>query len=179
MRAPPEVDHTQDADHRSHPHLQAGAQPRVRGLVRSPDQGRLQGRDADQAKHRLASLPEIDFADLLDEPFLALPASAGPLRDYWLATDHRGGRPVRVAMEVRNADETFEAIGNCAGIVLLSEGNAAIYHREGVTARPVRGLSPSELAVTWRTGDHRAVIRDFLDACRSVAATRDDNEKTA
>ena len=37
--------------------------------------------------HPLASRDVIDFADLLDEPFLALPRSAGPLRDYWLAVD--------------------------------------------------------------------------------------------
>jgi hypothetical protein len=32
----------------------------------------------------------VDFADLLDEPFLALPQGAGPLRDYWLALDASG-----------------------------------------------------------------------------------------
>ena len=35
---------------------------------------------------------EIAFADLLDEPFVALPASAGVLRDFWLAVDARGER---------------------------------------------------------------------------------------
>lgn len=120
--------------------------------------------------HRLAGCPEVDFADLLDEPFLALPASAGPVRDYWLATDQRQGRPVRVGAEVRNADETFEALGNCLGVVLLSQGNAAIYCRDDVVSRPVRGLTPSELAVAWRTDDHHAVIRDFVDACRWAVA---------
>jgi DNA-binding transcriptional LysR family regulator len=44
--------------------------------------------------HPLASRDVVDFADLLDEPFLALPRGAGPLRDYRLATDARGGRPI-------------------------------------------------------------------------------------
>jgi DNA-binding transcriptional LysR family regulator len=35
--------------------------------------------------HRLAALDVVPFADLLDEPFLALPETAGPLRGYWLA----------------------------------------------------------------------------------------------
>ncbi|MCP2352548.1 LysR substrate-binding domain-containing protein [Nonomuraea roseoviolacea] len=35
--------------------------------------------------HRLAGRGVVDFAELLDEPFLALPESAGPLRDHWLA----------------------------------------------------------------------------------------------
>jgi hypothetical protein len=35
----------------------------------------------------------LDFADLLDEPFVALPDAAGPLRDFWLGlTSAPGGR---------------------------------------------------------------------------------------
>ncbi len=120
------------------------------------------------ARHRLAECHEIDFADLLDEPFLALPASAGPLRDHWLATDQRQGHPVRIGAEVHNADETFEAVSNCLGIVLVSAGNAAIYRRDGVVCRPVRNLTPSKLAVAWRTDDHRVAISDFVEACRST-----------
>src|SRR5579859_1598670 len=46
--------------------------------------------------HPLAGRDSIEVGDLLDEPFLALPASAGPLRDFWLATEVRGGRPARI-----------------------------------------------------------------------------------
>ena len=41
--------------------------------------------------HRLATYASVSMTDLLDEPFLALPESAGPLRDYWLALDQRDG----------------------------------------------------------------------------------------
>lgn len=117
--------------------------------------------------HPLADRAEVEFTDLLDEPFLALPRSAGPLRDYWLAMDHRGGRPARIAAEVRTADETFEAIANGIGIALLSAGNAAIYERPGIVTRAVRGIGPSELAVVWRADDDRGVVREFVAACRS------------
>ena len=121
--------------------------------------------------HPLAGRDEIDFSDLLDEPFLALPSSAGPLRDFWLGLDHREGRPPRIAAEVRTADETFEAIANGVGIALLSAGNAAIYGRPGIVARPVKGLTPSDLALVWLAGDDRAAVRGFAEACRSVLAT--------
>lgn len=114
--------------------------------------------------HPLAGRPSVEFAELLDEPFLALPSSAGPLRDYWLAIEHRGGRPVRVGAEVRNADEAFAAVEEGSGIVLLAAGNAAIYQRAGTVAIPVDGLSPSELAVAWRVDDHRGTVRDFVEA---------------
>jgi DNA-binding transcriptional LysR family regulator len=40
-------------------------------------------------RHPLASRDVVDFSDLAGEPFLALPLSAGPQRDYWLATAAR------------------------------------------------------------------------------------------
>ncbi|GAA2428664.1 LysR family transcriptional regulator [Actinomadura vinacea] len=116
------------------------------------------------ADHWLADRDEVDFAELLDEPFLALPESAGPLRDHWLALDERGGKPVRIGATVTNAEETFAAIESGAGIVLLASGNAAIYQRPGVRAIPVTGLPPSELALAWRPDDHRGVIRDLVEA---------------
>lgn len=118
--------------------------------------------------HPLADQPEIDFDDLLDEPFLALPADAGQLRDYWLAIEHRNGHPVRIGAVVANAEETFEAVIAGLGVVLLSAGNAQIYQREGITTCPVRGISPSQLALVWHTDDHRDAVRDFQRATLSA-----------
>ena len=124
------------------------------------------------AGHRLAGAgdgdgtgrPTIPFAELVDEPFIALPASAGALRDFWLATDHRR-TPPRITAEAATADETFEAVASGLGVVLLSAGNVSIYERADVVCRPVSGLSPSQLAVAWRTGDDRDAVRVFADAC--------------
>src|ERR1700733_7904111 len=49
------------------------------------------------------------FAERRDEPFLALPESAGPLRDYWLALDARDGRPPRIGAEIASTDASYEA----------------------------------------------------------------------
>lgn len=84
----------------------------------------------------------MDFADLLDEPFLALPAEAGPLRDHWLALDAREGRPPRIGAVVAGAEETHEAVAGGQGVVLLAAGNAPLVVRDEVVALPVRGLSP-------------------------------------
>ncbi|WP_433273463.1 LysR family transcriptional regulator [Actinosynnema sp. CS-041913] len=116
------------------------------------------------ARHRLAARAAVPFEDLADEPFIALPPSAGSRRDFWLATDQRR-TPPRIAAEVDTADETFEAVSSGLGIVLLSAGNVAVYQREDVVCRPVSGLPPSHLAVVWRTGDDRAALRAFVDAC--------------
>jgi hypothetical protein len=54
--------------------------------------------------------------------------------------------------------------------VLLSAGNAAIYLRPGVVAVPVTGLTPSRLALVWRTDDRRSIIRDLIACCPTVDA---------
>jgi DNA-binding transcriptional LysR family regulator len=118
--------------------------------------------------HRLASREVIDFTELLDEPFLALPAGAGPLRDYWLALEARDGRPPRIGAEIASTDETYEAIVGGQGICLLAAGNAPLIAREGVITRPVRGLSPTQLALAWRTGDHRPLVVDYARACQQA-----------
>ncbi|WP_372345179.1 LysR family transcriptional regulator [Streptomyces sp. KL116D] len=119
---------------------------------------------------RAAADPEgaVDFSDLADEPFLALPPEAGPLRDYWLALDAREGRAPRIGGVVASAEETHEAVANGQGVVLLATGNAPLIVRDEVTAVPVRGITPSRLAVAARRDDERALVRAYLTAARAV-----------
>ncbi|TVZ86671.1 LysR family transcriptional regulator [Streptomyces sp. BK340] len=124
--------------------------------------------------HPLAARAEIDFADLLDEPFLALPRTAGPLRDYWLALDARAGRPPRIGAEIAGAEETYEALVAGLGVCLLAEGNTALISLGGVTTRPVRGIGPSRYALAWRREDgEQPLVRAYAEACRaSVRSAR-------
>jgi DNA-binding transcriptional LysR family regulator len=109
--------------------------------------------------HRLAGREVVPFAELVDEPFIAVPRSAGPLREFWLAG------ATKVAAEAETAEETFEAVASGLGVVLLSAGNVEIYQRDDVVCRPVADLSPSELAVAWRGADRRDAVRIFVNAC--------------
>ncbi|MEU3335620.1 LysR family transcriptional regulator [Streptomyces sp. NPDC006668] len=119
--------------------------------------------------HPLAARPEIDFADLADEPFLALPPSAGPLRDYWLALEERGGRPPRVGAEIASTEETYEALVAGLGVCLVATGNVPLVTMGGVVTRPVRGLGPSRYVLAWRREDRRALVTGYVEACRQVA----------
>src|SRR5690606_35972197 len=99
--------------------------------------------------HRLAGRTAVPWSELLDEAFIALPPSAGVLRDFWLATDQRPPhRPPRVVADAANAEETFELIAAGVGVALLSAGNARIYQRPGLPCVSVPDLPPSELART-------------------------------
>ncbi|GHI07995.1 LysR family transcriptional regulator [Streptomyces cellostaticus] len=121
--------------------------------------------------HPLAAHAEIDFADLRDEPFLALPKSAGPLRDYWLALDARAGRPPRIGAEIAGVEETYEALVAGLGVCLVAEGNAPLITLGGVTTRPVQGIGPSRYALAWRREDEaRPLVRAYAQACRATVA---------
>jgi DNA-binding transcriptional LysR family regulator len=119
--------------------------------------------------HPLAARAEIDFADLADQPFLALPGSAGPLRDFWLALDERGGRPPRVGAEVASTEETYEALVGGLGVCLVAAGNAPLVTLGGVVTRAVRGVAPSRYVLAWRKEDHRPLVRGYAHACRLAA----------
>ncbi|MGW3094878.1 LysR family transcriptional regulator [Streptomyces sp. NPDC001102] len=114
--------------------------------------------------HRLAALPEVDFAELADEPFIALPRSAGLLRDFWLANTARGGREPRIGAEAASPDEVFEVVVSGQGVALIAEGNVGLYQRPDVVYRPVQGLPHAELAIAWRADDHRSEVTELVAA---------------
>ncbi|MEU9522615.1 LysR family transcriptional regulator [Streptomyces sp. NPDC048224] len=122
--------------------------------------------------HPLAARPVLDFADLTDEPFLALPQEAGVLRDFWLALDERralAAGPPRVGAEISGTEETYEALVAGLGVCLVATGNAPLITLGGVTTRPVRGLSPSRYALARRREDEeRPLVRGYVEACRRV-----------
>src|SRR3954453_11866290 len=119
--------------------------------------------------HRLAARQSVSMADLLDEPFLALPESAGPLRDFWLALDERDGHPVRIAGEINDTEETYEAVAGGIGICLLAAGNAPIFARGAVTMLPVADLPPSELVLAWNERHCPPLLETFAALCEQVA----------
>jgi hypothetical protein len=73
----------------------------------------------------------------------------------------------------RGFDGSFKtsSLGSPCGIhpaaVPMHRGGLAAL--EGVITRPVRGLSSSQLALAWRTGDHRPLVVDYARACLQAA----------
>ena len=75
-----------------------------------------------------ADRAEIPFAALLDEPFVALPVAAGPLRDFWLALDARPGSAL-IAAEATAADEVLELVSAGVGVALIAKEPLATIER--------------------------------------------------
>jgi DNA-binding transcriptional LysR family regulator len=125
------------------------------------------------ADHPLAAREQLDFIDLLDEPFLALPKSSGALRDYWLAIEERGGHPVRIGAEITSTEETVEALTTRLGVCLIAAGNAPLVTRDaGVVVRPVAGVTPCRLVMAWRRGDDRPLLTALRQAALAITGNR-------
>jgi DNA-binding transcriptional LysR family regulator len=119
--------------------------------------------------HRLAGRESVVLGDLLEEPFLALPQAAGPLRDHFLALPERNGHPVNIAAEINDTEETYEAVASGIGVCLLAAGNAPIFDRGDVTMLPVRDLGPSELVLAWHERRSPPLLETFARLCVEVA----------
>ncbi|MCX5043218.1 LysR family transcriptional regulator [Aldersonia sp. NBC_00410] len=114
-------------------------------------------------KHRLAGESEVHFADIADEPFLALPEGAGILRDYWVGNDVREGSKARISGIASTADERVEAVELGVGVVLLPEFAMPAHRWPGTVMRRVVDIPPAELVLAWRADDDRAAVTRFID----------------
>ncbi|MEM7273958.1 MAG: LysR family transcriptional regulator [Actinomycetota bacterium] len=115
----------------------------------------------------LAGLSSVTFAEIADRAMVALPRSAGALREHWLANDHRD-QPAAVAATAHSAEEAMEAVAAGIGSALISSGNAELYARADVAFVPVDDLAPAELAIVWRSDDERPVVADLIEIARQL-----------
>ncbi|MDH6126940.1 LysR family transcriptional regulator [Kitasatospora sp. GP82] len=120
-------------------------------------------------EHPLTAHEVLDFADLLDEPFVAIPQESGAWRDYWLGAQERGGRPARIAAVAHNADEWLAAVACGQGIGFAPESMRRLASRPDVAYRPVRGLSPSQVGLYWlRDQPVTPAMAAFIRSCQET-----------
>jgi DNA-binding transcriptional LysR family regulator len=128
-----------------------------------------QRRVAMPSDHPLADKPDLTIDDLLDEPFIA-PRGPAAWRDWWLAVEHRGGRPPLIGAIVGTPDEYLQAILSGHGVSFAFASAERFYAPPGVTYRPIAGLPPSTVAVAHRHDTGNPAVEDFVRACRQVIA---------
>lgn len=101
--------------------------------------------------HRLAPRAEVEITELLDDPIVCAPATAGSWRDYWLAMDARTAPPTIAGVAATyEAETTMVARG--LGISFTTSATARFYDRPGITYVPIVGRPPSHTALAWHPG---------------------------
>jgi DNA-binding transcriptional LysR family regulator len=117
------------------------------------------------AGHALAEGEEVSLEQMVAEPTFDFLTTDPIFRDYWMATNHRGGRPPRIVAQFRGLDGLLEGIRSGLGVNLIRERIVnALGPESGVVFRPVTDLEPADVAVAWRAGDTRDVVAEFVSA---------------
>ncbi len=124
------------------------------------------------AGHVLAAKPEVSIAEMVDQPTFDFPVADPVFRDYWMAINHRGGRPPRIAAQFRSLDGLLAAVRGGLGINLIRERIVETLGPDsGVVFRPVRDLEPAEVSLAWLEGNTSQPVSDFVAVARETFAT--------
>ena len=122
--------------------------------------------------HRLAGRSRLRINELLDEPIVVAPASAGRWRDYWMATDARHGRPANIVAEAATYEAETTLIARGVGISFTTSSLARLYDRPGVCFVPIVDRPVSYTALAWRTGrlstSARQLVQHMLERIPST-----------
>jgi DNA-binding transcriptional LysR family regulator len=117
--------------------------------------------------HRLATRSELSITELLDDPIVVAPGTAGRWRDYWMATDARDGKPPTIAAVAATYEEETTTIARGLGISFTSEASARLYDRQGIAYVPIIDRPRSYTALAWNPAavshDAAALIRQVRD----------------
>ena len=116
----------------------------------------------------VAARDVVTVEELLDQPFVARRAPAY-WRDFWLATDQRGGHPVRIGADAATVDECFEAILTNRGMAFTQMSSRRFYARPGLSFVPVRDISPTSVSVAWRRDAASPLVLEFVELARRLA----------
>jgi DNA-binding transcriptional LysR family regulator len=117
--------------------------------------------------HRFARRSEVSIAELLGDPIVVAPGSAGRWRDYWMATDVRDGTPPTIAAVAATYEEETTTVARGLGISFTSEASARLYNRQGIVYVPIVERRRNYTALAWHPGrlgeDAAALIRQVHD----------------
>lgn len=122
--------------------------------------------------HPLAQRSSIAIAEILDDPIVAAPRAAGPWRDFWLATEYRGGKPPKVVLEAANFDSELQAVAVGKAITITSLATTKYYARPGVVFVPIHDLPPVTVVLAWFADATSQLTDALVEVTRAVLAER-------
>lgn len=120
-------------------------------------------------RHRLASAASLDAADFVDETFVDLSKPDRHWSDFWRLDELRGGAArTRPDGAVTLSELVMTLL--CEDVVVTAASSAwrmGMVHPM-LTAVPIDGVPPSEVALAFRKDEHRGDIRAFAECARAV-----------
>ncbi|MFG2352286.1 LysR family transcriptional regulator [Streptomyces sp. NPDC048521] len=115
--------------------------------------------------HRLAGKESVTVDDIADEPLPRLP---DPLWDaFWRIDPRPDGRPAPDGPYVDDIEDKFELVAS-GQAVAIAAGVPGLTVRPGLTAIPLHGVEPSQVALATRAGDHTRLLNAFRRSAEAL-----------
>lgn len=127
--------------------------------------------------HRLAGRSELTVDELLDEPIVVAPQSAGRWRDYWMAADVRDGRPANIVAEAATYEAETTLIARGVGISFTTSSLTRLYDRPGIRFVPIVDRPVSYTALAWRSGRLSTSARQVVQHMLSRIPTAQNDQQ--
>lgn len=129
--------------------------------------------------HRLAGRRELEIGELLDDPIVCAPLTAGLWRDYWMAMDVRGHRPPTIAAVAATYEAETTAIARGLGISFTTASVSRFYDRPGIVYVPIADRPPSHVALAWHPGALSPQADALIKLVQQQWSFGDDEETVA
>ncbi len=127
--------------------------------------------------HRLAGRADLRIDELLDEPIVVAPGSAGKWRDYWMATDARGGRPAVIAAEAATYEAETTLVSRGVGVSFTTSSMVRLYDRPGIRFVPITDRPISYTTLAWNperlSASARKLVQHMVDRIPAPGDRRD------
>ena len=116
--------------------------------------------------HALARRRKVRLAEVLTEPIVAAPESAGAWRDYWIAAGYRGPEPARVVAEAATFEAEFSAVAQGKGISITVEAASRYFRRPDIRFVPISDAPPSSVSLAWHRDNVAPALARFIEVAR-------------
>jgi DNA-binding transcriptional LysR family regulator len=126
------------------------------------------------ADHPLAEAEAAPVTAFLGEPFLAVVPGRPPVRDFWLAVEHRAGERPRIGGQVWDISGVVHGVVHLGLSTTAARSFARAFPVPGMAFVDVPDLAPATMVVAARTEDEREEVLDLVAAAREVAARADE-----
>jgi DNA-binding transcriptional LysR family regulator len=112
--------------------------------------------------HALARRGTISVRELFDDAWIVADTDDHICRDFWLAMNHRGGKPPKLGPTTASIDKFIQlaVAGEVVGLAAAWVKDA--FNRPGVSFVPVIDVEPAVTALAWRRSASNPLTERFL-----------------
>ncbi|MET7474208.1 LysR family transcriptional regulator [Streptomyces sp. NPDC005648] len=116
--------------------------------------------------HRLAGKESVTLDDIADEPMPRIIGADPTWAAFWRIEPRPDGRPVPDGPEILDLEDKFEVVAAGEALVITAYPTG-VRLRPDLTAVPLYGVEPSQVALATRAGDRGRLVTAFRKCARS------------